>query len=315
MLFRRCLSILGVPLLVVVAAPVAAQVDCALQIGTIQPPRLSDLRYDIFAREPVNGIGRVDVRRIADPATDGQPCAFVLTLLSEASGPDRLLRAATDELTYVVFDNDADRRVGANVDAVLEPTAFRAVMPAGVDEVTVEFLVEVPPGQLARSGAYDGTITLTLYDDVTDLLEDRQSFSLGVDVYRQADVSVSTTSPAFNLARTFETVDFGTLESGEIQNAFVTVRTTDNFAITLESENNWRLAHVGGVDLGTIDYSVSINGNRVGLAPGEVEAAAGLGPTGGAGRAFDVAFQIGNVDRRRAGRYEDLVTVTVVPQE
>ena len=203
----------------------------------------------------------------------------------------------------------------SNTDSVLDTNVFRAVIPDTVDEVTMEYIVEVPEGQLVRSGRYDDTVQVALYDDVVDILRDRGTFSLNLDVVEQVDVSVSSTSPAFSLARTFEVIDFGTLETNEIQTAFVTVRSTEDFQLFLRSENDGRLVHERGGDFGTIDYSVTLDGRPLGRPEGLIEAADGRGPTGGLGQAYNIEIQIGEVEQRRAGLYEDRLRLRVRPRE
>ena len=287
-------------------ATAVAQTECDLRISELQRPRLSDLRYDIFAAEPVSGVGRISVERLSPG-----PCALVLTLSSRAPGSQRVLAGSGGSLIYVVRENTPSRLVVSNTDSVLDTNVFRAVIPDTVDEVTLEFIVDVPAGQLVRSGRYDDTIQVALYDDVVDVLRDRGTISLNLNVVEQVDVSVSSASPEFSLARTFEVIDFGTLETNEIQTAFVTVRSTEDFQLFLRSENDGRMVHERGGDFGAIDYSVTLDGRPLGRPEGLIEAADGRGPTGGIGEAYSIEIQIGEVEQRPAGLYEDRLRVRV----
>lgn len=294
----------------VIGSPAGAQAVCDVDIEAIEIPRLNDLTYDIFDPEPLLGIGRVTLRQSA-----AGPCQPILTLSSDGPANERQLTGVGGDLAYVIRSESNTGEIIENSDSVLSSTAFRPFIPEGVEEVTIEYTVELPSLQRVRSGAYDGTLTFTLFADETEIVSDRQTVSLSVDVIEQLDVSVSSENPVFSLSRTFETVDFGALEQDETETVFVSVRSTGAYKVSFSSDNRGQLVHERGADSGAVDYFVEIDGAQIGQLTEDVDITGGDGPTAETGEALQVLFRIGNVSRKRAGGYSDNVRVTVSPRE
>lgn len=169
----------------------------------------------------------------------------------------------------------------------------------------------VTAGQNIGPGRHDATFEVLLRDAESGTILDRRDATAIIDVAAKTAISVVglqpralrrfPDSPIRNLA-----MDFGELETGEAQTAYVQVRSNGAYTLTLESENDGALLHEKSVAV--ISYAGALDGAVVDLSSiGRTTGA----PTDLRGRQHALRIRIGDVTQKPAGAYADEITVTV----
>jgi hypothetical protein len=104
-------------------------------------------------------------------------------------------------------------------------------------------------------------------------------------------------------------IDFGTARSGATERVFVNVWSNGSVNVTLESANKSVLKLVDNESLPAISYAARFDGAPISLAtPYLVQRTPPLSTTGAS---YELAVTLGDVSNKFAGRYRDVVTVTV----
>lgn len=171
--------------------------------------------------------------------------------------------------------------------------------------------LRVTAGQNVGPGRHDTTFEVLLREAEGGAILDRRDATAMIDVAAKTAISVVglqprplrrfPDSPVRNLA-----MDFGELETGESQTAYVQVRSNGRYALTLDSENGGALAHNSLAS--TISYEGTLDGAAMDLSG--IGRALGA-PTDLRGRQHALRILIGDVAQKPAGDYADVVTVTV----
>jgi hypothetical protein len=161
----------------------------------------------------------------------------------------------------------------------------------------------------------DTTLQLRLYSGLilgATVLEDTKTITFRAKAESSIDLSLVNTGGAFNIADTTQTVDFGTLASGESLEYDTMIRSNDGYVVTLQSQNSQQLKHAV-LPAGLVPYSLTVNGGNVNLSGGNaVQAATATGATPATGNRLPTIFTIGTLTGAEpAGNYQDVITVTV----
>jgi hypothetical protein len=288
-----------------VATP-ATSAECSARFGTVDGPAFTQRGYDIFAAEPLRGSAGIEV---VNPG--GGSCRVIVTLSSERAGARRL-RGGGEGLRYLIRRDAPRPELVEN----LSSPARSGVLRAGLgpqERASFPLRLEVPEGQIVAAGAYAELVTATLYNAPTLAVLARRELRVETVVTARADVSLSTRRTGFDLSRTYDVLDLGRLETGERGTAYLRVRASSAFALALSSENGGRLVRDRGGD--AIAYELRLDGQAIALGRTAREVRSGPRPTPPDGVAFTVEVVVGDVARRRAGVYRDLLRVRVRPLE
>ncbi len=197
-------------------------------------------------------------------------------------------------------------RQGRRLDSSGGDQVTVTLLPATANGVSADMIAVLPPRQTVASGLYEGAFELELVSPESS--HQRAFFRLAALVASQADIRLAGKSAG--LGR--QGVDFGVLERGQEETAFVSVRSNGAYSVELESENGWFLkpARSDSSD-GQIAYSIwfndySVPRQSVARVPQRYE------PTDQKGRLNRLRFRIGDTAGKPAGQYQDTVRLTVI---
>lgn len=180
------------------------------------------------------------------------------------------------------------------------------LLPAAANGVSADLVAIIPPRQAVPPGLYEGVFELEPASG--DGGGRTVRFNLTARVAPQADIRLAGKRGSAN----GRGVDFGLLETGREETAFVSVRSNSAYAVELESRNGWFLKLSGSDNPNDrIAYSTWFNGfpvPRQALArlPRRYE------PGGLENHLNPLRFRVGDVGGKPAGLYEDTVRLTVV---
>ena len=131
--------------------------------------------------------------------------------------------------------------------------------------------------------------------------------------YIPVTVTVSVaqvTQLSFAGAATTLTMDFGELSSNASQNINVMAQATVPFDITWTSQNNGVLKNLGD-STWSVPYAATLNGTTVNNSTVYTDLT--TGGTQGASVSLPVVVTVGNTTNKKAGTYQDIVTIKIAP--
>ena len=131
--------------------------------------------------------------------------------------------------------------------------------------------------------------------------------------YIPVTVTVSVaqvTQLSFAGAATTLTMDFGELSSNASQNINVMAQATVPFDITWTSQNNGVLKNLGD-STWSVPYTATLNGTTVNNSTIYTDLT--NGGTQGASVSLPVVVTVGNATNKKAGTYQDIVTIKIAP--
>ncbi|MET4697490.1 hypothetical protein ABIE65_000501 [Constrictibacter sp. MBR-5] len=278
----------------------AAQAECNLRISEVRTGSILD--YDPFRAG--GSIGRMFVE-VQNPGSTSCRGRLVLetrgstNLAMHGPGGSLIYRLRGPQRQYV-------RTTGAPADGV--PFVAAAGRPTSVD-----FQVEVNEGQMMTPGVYLDNLRLVLLDAETDqVLQEVTGERIAAEVLPRVQSNLAGTAGAFSPGATFSYMDFGILETGESQSAFLQVRANTAVRIRVSSENGGVLKHVEQPGLPSVAYTARLDGVPADMsAPIEIMRRP---PVRSTGTNYEIRVTIGDVRNKFAGRYRDTVTVEIDPQ-
>jgi hypothetical protein len=256
-----------------------------------------------------------------DPFGGGTPVGeFDLTFVNDGTGECRV-RSAVDlstepfgldqgaaaRIAYTLVDLGDDHDITPRTGTTLpNPTRPFLVIDAGSQKVA-RFRFVVDPARIAGDGAFTQHALFEAQDDGNSTLATKQVV-LGLDVKPAALVGLAG---SFKLTGGRALVDLGPLQEGVVPLLLnLYVQSTRPYTIDLASANS------GKLKLGTtewaIPYQVVIGDQTLPLSGN----AQYMVPTGTAmvRQSLPLNFAIGSTSELRAGRYSDVITVSIAPQ-
>ncbi|WP_122465030.1 hypothetical protein [Brevundimonas lutea] len=180
-------------------------------------------------------------------------------------------------------------------------------------EQTVSFVAELPVGAVVSPDTYQQRLGLTVSSGGVPIVTDR-AISLSTLVPARSQMSISgVSSPGRgSLGMAPPSIDFKTLETGENARVFINVWANTSVQVTLTSDHGGVMQHEDGPQLPSVPYSVTIDGEARSLAG---PATIGRNPPMSlSGASYPLVVTVGDVSGRYAGRYQDVITVSVNPQ-
>jgi hypothetical protein len=265
-------------------------------------------RYDSYRRDALQSVQPCRSHhsyRIAVANVGTAPCRFALLFRSKAAQPK--LGVA---FLYQIVDA---------TNTALITTMPPAAAPAGrLDSVIaasqvgyLEFRLVIPRGQAAAPGpGYSDTLQLELY-----ALGDNGKLSGAV--LQSAPVAVTYTvervlSVNIKGGNSATTLDFGALAKGNQRTIAVQARSNQSYQLDVSSDNRgvlaltpavpgqiWGIPYVASLDGQTLDLSHSVSLQTQPATRPEADAS------------HTLVLTIGEVGQKRAGRYEDVVTISI----
>ena len=186
--------------------------------------------------------------------------------------------------------------------------------PNNQSTVVTTFEARLPNPNDGRSfikkGSYIDNITATATSIFGSSLSSSDNFNVSVFVPTEIDISLVNTGASFNKNATTYSMDFGTLEQGEIKSVDLKVRSNAGYNVELSSVNGGALKHLTVSD--NINYQMKVNGNTQTFpganSPLSIGSASGV--TNEDGTNFTLSFQIGDPENKASGQYQDTITIT-----
>lgn len=137
-----------------------------------------------------------------------------------------------------------------------------------------------------------------------------QTINVTVQIPAIIEIALVDVGGAFDPNDNFQIVDFGDLESNEIQSFDFKIRSNTQSKVFLSSNNNGYMKHDRGNDL--IHYAVKFDGQTYDLrgsmgSPVEVSR---VFPPSVSAITSRVDIQVGNVENRSSGHYSDFIIIT-----
>jgi hypothetical protein len=164
-------------------------------------------------------------------------------------------------------------------------------------------------------GIYEDWVTVRLFEGTLSnyVLKGTAYVGFVYSVTRSVDLSLVPTGGAFDLNSTSMTLDFGTMYAGEAKAFDIVIETNGGYSLSMSSLNGVQMKHVSAI--GSVPYSVRVNGNAVSLGSGNATVATGSGVSPLGGNRVPVALTIGSLSNSVSGNYSDSITVTVQTTE
>jgi len=269
-----------------------AQAACEL---TIDPVTAVSRTYDPFSAVETQLPFRIVARNTGD-----QTCQADLFL--KPDGGRLALAGPGGDLRYG-FERPGGLLSGASMGPV------RILVGPG-ESSTTEFDAVIAAGAVIAPGSYASDIAFDVMEADGRTITDRK-IALAATVSARAQMSISGVSAPSrsSIGQAPPTIDFGLLETGETRSVFVNVWANTSVRVTLSSQNHGLLRAEAAPGAPGIGYSVTFDGAAVNL--GGVAAVDRTPPMTSSGASYPLAVTIGNVEGRYAGRYSDIITVTV----
>ena len=223
--------------------------------------------------------------------------------------------AAGGTLTYQIMDNVASRNTleDLSVNPPIQNVLSGTNPASGVQQLTSNFVVALPAGQLPNAGTYVDSVNVGLYSGSptgTNTAQTTQTMSLSFTVPKIAELSLVPVGSPFAPGSTSSLMDFGMLTQGTSRGVDLLVRANSSYQVALQSQQGGVLAITTAGDTSTIPYTLQFNGSPLSLAAGVPNMAISAGPPT-TGARYPITVVIGNVGNATEGTYQDNITITV----
>ena len=177
----------------------------------------------------------------------------------------------------------------------------------------VRLVMSLPDASFLSAGRYQTTLQAELFDDNGEILGPTRFIDAIVTAPSRAQINVAGGASAFG---TLPALDRIVLRpngrGGAFGRAFLQVRANTDVNISLSSANAGRLMHMTNPSL-TIPYTLTVGGQSIPLADRAVIQHRPTPSIAGSNLAMDVQLT-NNRGPRFAGRYRDVISITVEPQ-
>ena len=176
-----------------------------------------------------------------------------------------------------------------------------------------QLIAQNPPG-----GVYSDLVTYKLYSDQTGYTIPAATKSVLVTTIQPKFVHLSLVDSGspFDISDTIQNLNFGTLNSGDIQSFDIRIKSNSGHAIYFSSQNDGNLKHATLNEL--VNYTISVDGGSKelnGSSSSPVLVATAAGQTPPSGSPHQVTVQIEQFGLKAEGDYSDNITITVMTTE
>lgn len=269
--------------------------------------------YDPFA--PATQSEEITVR--LSPGSVSGSCSLALAVRSSEGdeGSDRKARSAHGGiLTYrISVDPNGQTPLFSSMvpDArSLAPIALRGEV-SQTSDVEIYFApVQTDPSQGAiRSGDYRQDVQFELYEisgTIPNLI-DSVAAQIIIPVVLVSEIRVSNQPIDFESAASSTILDFGELEAGNEQSAYLSLRSTSPYHLEFMSQNAWAMTSELG---GLVGYAMYLDGAQVATGSNSqiVKAPSWVASTG----SHELRFQVRGFGVQPAGVYRDIIRIRMI---
>lgn len=291
------------------ASPARAQF-----VGTASPSDQCNLRIDTAAS---NWIIEGFDPFANDTASDTFDLVFInqgetrceIYPILELNGEGFGLRAdgAGQPLAYVLYDGfggyDATPIAGRTVGRANR----RSVVIEPGNQQLIRYHLKVAGNNVRGDGLYSQIISVNA-ETLEGVPVAGRQIVIGLDVLPSARMGLAG---AYRVRNGQAVVDLGELQEGPAPIPLhLRIESTRSYRVSIESQNNGKLV-MAGSDW-SIPYSMSVGGKDVTLNSGANEQS-GTPVQKGDEISLPVVFNIGNTANQRAGKYGDVISITVSP--
>jgi hypothetical protein len=286
----------------VLALPAAAAPtgQCALDI-TPSSSTWSINGYNPFSTSPLSSTYTVLFHNSSDVTCDFD---VVVRTSDEVYG---LAGLGGQELPYTLLD--ASNNLNVTPFTGVTPSVQRAHLHLGAGGQQIlryAFLVDLT--QLPTDGDFEQRLLISAEEGDGHVLNDRQ-IELDLDVAPSAVISLRG---AFDAGPGGASVDLGKLATGPATTLLqLFVQSTGGYRLEAESANNGQL-RLGGEPKWAIDYTLVVGGHAMNLTSAATLEAPRLNTA--RQDLLPIGFVIGDTSQKRAGRYEDVITLSVTAE-
>jgi len=190
-------------------------------------------------------------------------------------------------------------------------------LPSGSNDAqrTLTYWMQVDQTDTWRkAGNYKDNFTVRLYRGTISSYTfiDSRLISANYNAPKKADISVIPTGQPFSVTNTTETLNFGTLSTGDTKSADIRIKTNAGYSLYASSLNNGALKHL------SLNSFISYTANFAGVAaslsgsaaiPKLVKQENGDSPANGF--LIPANITIGNTSGAQSGSYSDTITLTI----
>jgi hypothetical protein len=227
-------------------------------------------------------------------------CEFRLALQAGGTDVGKAVKGG-DILRLEWLDGD-NRPVAAN-----QPSGVGRILtlaPANSAGLTIR--LSIPSGQLVSAGQYRNSVNLQLIeaDSASRSILANSLLDTDINVAPVVGVALSGASAGGNVAN----VDFGTLETGETRRVVFSALSNSSYQLSFTAENRGALAHESLN--ARIPYAFLLNGDELDLSALTVRS---FSEPSALRTPYNIVIRIGPVEGRPAGRYRDVVRMTIRP--
>jgi hypothetical protein len=298
-LLRGCAGLAAMFALALIAwLPQASAADCR---GAIGPETSITGKTDY---DPFGPADLTDAYAVAIANTGAEPCAFGLTF--RMRGAQMRLGGV---LAYALTDAN-----GQSLPASLPGTAFPAARlhaplePAAQGRIA--FQLVIPRGQSAAPGIYRDALDLELYAlDAAGRIQGPRLHAATLAIAYRVPRVMSVNIRGAELATTLA---FGALAKGQQRSIEIQARSNEAYQLDISSDHRGTLAltpRAPGPEW-SVAYTATLAGAPLDLGRGSsLRSLPATRPEIDA--AYPLTVTIGDVGQKRAGRYEDVITIEI----
>ncbi len=284
------------------SAGVAGRLHAASCAGTILNgiAVTGKTQYNPFSATPVSDSYEITVMN-----TSGAPCAFALSFSGSTPNETRLGKTLVYTLTTL-----SGRPVSVNPFGA--PPATTLISPTLAPNAThvFQYYVSIDRGQFAPPGSYADNLNLELYNFDGGQFRTPRLDAKTLSISYTVPQSLSVNLKGGDLSTT---MSFEPFAQGAQRSVLLEARSNQPYQLNVTSDKQGSMAltpSIPGKDW-SVTYLASMAGRLLDLRQKAV--ISGLPPTYPRSDAvYNLAVTIGDVSRKRAGKYEDTITVEIV---
>jgi hypothetical protein len=238
---------------------------------------------------------------------DGDAPCMVRSSLDLAGEPFGLDQGAAQRISYLLIDRSDNHDVTPRTGTTL-PDPNRPVLTVlAHGQLPIGIRLSVDPSAIRGDGTFTQNARIDAVDENGLALASKQVL-LGLEVDPAALVGLSG---AFRLSQGQAMIDLGELQEGVAPLLLsLYVQSTRPYTISFDSTNSGQL-RLAGSDW-AIPYQLMVADRTLAL-DGLAEYAPGMG-TALERQSIPLNFAIGDASDKRAGKYSDVITVSIAPQ-
>lgn len=288
----------------------AAQSQLRLEADNVDWRGATRVAYDVFDSGEYAQTVYFKVR------LTGPPVPFFVTFGNlGATGSGRLATQGGVSLGYEIYDSVIRRTVLRDLPNATASEVLSGVFGPGEETKELSYVVLVPPEQMKPSGFYTQQIRITLYQGTRDnfVEKDAKTVSFSIRVDSVAEISLGEPGAPFDAKAKSHHLDFQDMGKNKAKAMDMRLRSNAGYHVTIGSENGGVMKNLDPRHPATIPYTLQINRSPVSLGrTAQTVLARASRLTDRNGDRHELLVTIGQADNAPAGKYQDILSVTIV---